>query len=859
MTAGDTQKQATKKIAKPGNLEELLQVFHPNYIPLMIRLTLISLLGGVLVYFQNTLLHGLVSTLTDQKIENQLLLGLTEKITAFSEISPVFAVLALLCVVAFGLATSALRKAKHSGGLYTHSTNDLEREILNNLLHQKSGFYSDNSIGEIVTRLSIDLKRVNERRMQFVDGLWASLLIAGNLYFFFTINWVIALFAVLISLLGAFVSSYIGKDVKDADMTFFIANDKVKGKFQDILNAVPEVQVTKLFPNALSKFDSELDTRNNAFHTFDVLNMRFDFSETIWPSLGFVLMIIVLMFIGKPAETTVVSADLLPLIPVFVWAVPSLFSNSVKLVNVWIKFQLAGNSLNRIVEYSAPSGRVSEQQKKEISDLTITFDKATHRFINPLGLPQGGISDISTTLKSGSWTAVIGGSGAGKSTFAEMLLSRIKPQSGALTFLDKDGSELDPDKIEQFQSIMPQQIAVFDDSIEANLLFGVEHHEDADSILQQKDAALLLEEVGLTDLSLKKSLQVTPQGDCQQLENDIGSIRQKVKHSLEAEGFQIVSFSEGGYEDRAILLEVLMKGRLDMPRLYSNIANSANTLAWLKPIPDLTTTQKFIQQAITILDETESLLSVTSIDKYNSLSPYEIDESIWLLRRRCAEFKQKKRLSKKEKSLLVLTALTTQMGELFEAGLEKQYISDLQQSIDGQKIWTSLCANNYVETYDSDKLNHFLNWRDNLLFGVVHTNNHRQNDLIDEILDGFVSQDKYRKFFSKQGLMYHVGRDGSRLSGGQCQLIAFCRAMLRMTPLLVLDEPTSALNPASRDRVARAIRANIGNRVIVTITHDMEFITHADTILVIDNGKLVDSGTFDEIVEGEAFKRVVTS
>ncbi|MFB3820165.1 MAG: ATP-binding cassette domain-containing protein, partial [Candidatus Methylomirabilales bacterium] len=92
-----------------------------------------------------------------------------------------------------------------------------------------------------------------------------------------------------------------------------------------------------------------------------------------------------------------------------------------------------------------------------------------------------------------------------------------------------------------------------------------------------------------------------------------------------------------------------------------------------------------------------------------------------------------------------------------------------------------------------------------------------------------------------------IGRLGSRLSGGQGQLVALCRALLRRTPVLVLDEPTSALDPASRARVAALLRGWRTDRVVISVSHDVEFVREADEVLLLDAGRLVASGPFEAL------------
>ncbi|WP_234326879.1 ABC transporter ATP-binding protein [Streptomyces sp. NRRL S-337] len=88
----------------------------------------------------------------------------------------------------------------------------------------------------------------------------------------------------------------------------------------------------------------------------------------------------------------------------------------------------------------------------------------------------------------------------------------------------------------------------------------------------------------------------------------------------------------------------------------------------------------------------------------------------------------------------------------------------------------------------------------------------------------------------------------ARLSGGQLQRIAIARAMLRDAPVLVLDEPTTGLDILATQRILAPLRRLAEGRTTLVISHDLDLATDADRILVLDQGRLVESGTHPELL-----------
>lgn len=101
---------------------------------------------------------------------------------------------------------------------------------------------------------------------------------------------------------------------------------------------------------------------------------------------------------------------------------------------------------------------------------------------------------------------------------------------------------------------------------------------------------------------------------------------------------------------------------------------------------------------------------------------------------------------------------------------------------------------------------------------------------------------------TQHGLDTQVGERGEALSGGQQQAVAVARALLYDPPILIMDEPTSSLDPASEIRLMRRLEALVRNRTIILITHKATMLSLVDRLVLMDRGRLIANGPKDEIM-----------
>ncbi len=132
--------------------------------------------------------------------------------------------------------------------------------------------------------------------------------------------------------------------------------------------------------------------------------------------------------------------------------------------------------------------------------------------------------------------------------------------------------------------------------------------------------------------------------------------------------------------------------------------------------------------------------------------------------------------------------------------------------------------------------------RENITFGLNHYSEEQLNQVINDAnINEFLH-------LLPNGIDSQVGEHGDKLSGGQKQRISIARALIRNPKILIMDEATSALDNVAEFHVQRAVDRLVKERTTFTVAHRLSTIRNADRILVLDDGRLVEIGTYDELM-----------
>jgi putative ABC transport system ATP-binding protein len=165
-----------------------------------------------------------------------------------------------------------------------------------------------------------------------------------------------------------------------------------------------------------------------------------------------------------------------------------------------------------------------------------------------------------------------------------------------------------------------------------------------------------------------------------------------------------------------------------------------------------------------------------------------------------------------------------------------------------------------IEFFAADRYNAAASVQDNVLFGKVAYGEAAAPTRIPAVMSAVLETLGLRETVVAVGLAYQVGNAGTRLSMVQRQKAAIARILLKRPDIVILDEATNALDGTGQSRVLDGVKQECAGRGLVWVLQRTGLARHFDRVMVIDDGRLVEQGSFDEVNrEGSVFARLLAA
>jgi ABC-type multidrug transport system fused ATPase/permease subunit len=294
-----------------------------------------------------------------------------------------------------------------------------------------------------------------------------------------------------------------------------------------------------------------------------------------------------------------------------------------------------------------------------------------------------------------------------------------------------------------------------------------------------------------------------------------------------------------------VLTKVMTVGALTVFLWYMN--------KFFSPIQDLAKMATAVAQATVALERIQAILDTDSMipQKSNAKDPGRLNGNI-IFEKVCFAYE-------KESPILLNTDFKIECGQRIgicgPTGSGKSTVVSLIARFYDPTGGRILIDDTDISDYILDKLRSQIGYvlQDTVLFfGSIRENiAYGRPDATEEEIIEAARLAHADEFINKMPHGYDtlVGERGVTLSGGQKQRIGIARAIVRNSPILILDEPTAALDTESEKLVMEALERLMEGRTVITIAHRLSTIRDADKIIVIENGCVAEQGTHEELME----------
>jgi len=840
----------------PDSLTSRLGVFHKDYRGLLLALLAIGAAMAALTFAGLQLITAIVQAFLTSGGESELPQGqplhgfivwLRDTLGFTSGLKVVLAVLVAYTLVQLTSTLMRFISIRVNAWLEIRSSNDMEQSILANLLRKDDKFFLSHSAAEIANRLNVDTHDMIERR-QTVISLFSTVMGAASiLYFLMQADWTYAVSALLFSLVGVLFMHLLLGEMEHLRNEQLQSEDDIKSIFEDYLAAAPEIQVGNLYPKVIRRLDAVQDRRLMAFMRTATLNGRLMSVYSINQLIAFVAILGAIAFSLFFGTNAAVSG----LVAAVVAAVPQLYGNISDIARVFMELRLAKVSERRLGEYESdmPSGPPMALAGPQTKPAPLSVEGIKYAFVSGEQL-RGGPDGISLEIAPNCLNVIVGPAGSGKSTLAQLMMGRMQPASGKISYGDTDLTGKGLSERSGIFSYMPQSLMVIDGSIEENIRFGQPPRPDKPpGPLEMADMGWV-DRTSVSVIARERALDMEPAGgDLGAPGQHIADLRRALRSRVTHEaGIEVMPFGSSPMVPRLSVLENLTRSAADHDRIF--IERGQELEGAMVRLSDAPESHRVIDFGRSVIGETSNMLQrCPTYDTYAGVAPFPISRPVWEFRSQLIRQGPLDAPDVRMRANLLLAGLTAMPPE--GAGPEVDGLVQILDAPGGGELGELMSRQfgSQLVPLNKDELNPNLKWRDNLLFGMAMITNAKAAQEVNRIILEEVAGHGVDQPMMLSGLRYHVGRQGKRLSGGQRQLVCLCRTFIQGHPVIIVDEPTAALDPKNRDVINKLLREAAADHTIVAITHDVDLARMADQVVMMKDGRLWDRGTFDELVE----------
>lgn len=748
---------------------------------------------------------------------------------------------------------------------------EIRKELFAHLLRLPLNFFRDHPPGTIINALSGELSSVGHfigTAVTVPVTLGLTLLSFGGYMVY--LNPLVGGISLLLFPMEIVVIPYLQKRYNRHNRNRIDTLRKISNKIDESVSGILEIQGNALFPREQTAFESFGTTLLSTMKQLFIIKYTIKVINNLFQNLGPFLIFILGGYLTIQGEFS------LGALIACLSAYGKVYDPWKEIIEFYQALQDALVRYNRVMEtfnlepefLMTPTDRDIFTLKGQIRVSHLNYTTPNHIKL---------LHDISFDLQSGEHMAIVGFSGSGKSTLAMILGQIYAFQKGKILFDGHHQQKLTKKDISCNMGYVAQQPYLFDTSVGDNII--LETNTDCPRpAVPAPTAKELLEAVGLTDDIFRFALQnqLKPSRK-DHLGEKIIKFRWSLRQSLGLDLYdKIELFDVTKFLNHTDIYENLVfSDRLDKALARENIAENNSFRAFLNIFG---LDDALVRLGFQIASQSGLLLKGLADDPvFFKATPLEIND-MGLYETLVARYPQGEPQDMRPRDRARFFALALDyvparhkvaaVPEKMQATIlafRKAFLDEfikidfhqctwaMNDLLDGKPMERDhisfreentavFCPGEYLSSKTV---------LENLLFGCIKTEYTSTTPRIREDVIKALKKDPemYNELITL-GLDFRVGSKGDRLSGGQKQKLALARALSKQPPILILDEATASLDNISQKKVQAYITDHLkGRSTVVSVIHRTDLLHFYDKILVLKDGKLVEMGTYQDLID----------
>ena len=466
------------------------------------------------------------------------------------------------------------------------------------------------------------------------------------------------------------------------------------------------------------------------------------------------------------------------------------------------------------------------------------------------------LQQVSFSLQPGQHLALVGFSGSGKSTLVQCIAKMFDYTSGSIQLDGIEIKNIQKDTLIEHMGYISQNPFIFSGSVLDNLLYAHCAARTTNSIEKGNYQSpsldhliLTLQQAGFFVDVIRFGLDTVYEHSTTAVASKIITMRENFRHNSETTLERYIEFYDYNIylQHSNILDNITFSVSRDpesiFPALFAqssfmDFLNKHNLITPLLTLGTQIATQS-VEYHLAPKDNKNSILvtplSVDATSEYASLVS-RLDAT------------PNYEPSFEEQCLLLKPALLYAPGIHFSFSMPPGLATSI---LAARWHWTQLSNREYTGLLTPLKNDAPLQGRsvfNNILFGKMKTDETLPNEKVNQAIIRLLIEEDCLEDVAEAGMQYNVGNMGDNLSGGQRQKLAIARVLLKKPKVILMDEATSALDNTSQARIQRLIERWKGERTVIAVVHRLDTIKHFDAVGVMKSGKMVEYGTYEELM-----------